>query len=222
MTFQSDTIYSGQMEKASKMWSHWSVVRFVAVVVVATIASAGCFGPPAQVPDPGEPGISLDSPTGGSRVNFPVDGFDLCSPFTHSLFQKWAPVTRAPAERGPGSCRWRGDGVIATITDETGATLAEISHDPRYRPGYTGLEGNRYWVTATPTSPPYNADLFLATGPAQPRRLLHIHVESEDEWAPSPQPDRAYPASGVARLIATSTASRMQEELLSTTAPAPR
>jgi hypothetical protein len=139
MTFQSGTINSGQMEKASKMWSHWSVVRFVAVVVVATIASAGCFGPPAQVPDPGEPGISLDSPTGGSREDFPMDDFDLCSPFRHPLFREVAPVTLAPVERGPGSCRWRGKGVIATITDAAGASLAEVSHDPRYRPGVTGF-----------------------------------------------------------------------------------
>jgi hypothetical protein len=199
-----------------------SAARLVAVVLVATIASAGCSSPPASEPDPGEPGISLDSPVGGSRVDFPVDGFDLCSPFTHWVFRESAPVTQAPAERGPGSCRWRGAGVTATITDETGATLAEISHDPRYRPGYTGLEGNRYWVTATPTSQPYSAHLFLATGPAQPRRLLHIHVETEAERARSPQPDRAYTASGLARFIAGTTANRMTEVLSTTTAPAPR
>jgi hypothetical protein len=200
----------------------WSAVPLVAVVLVATIASAGCSSPNSPEPDLGEPGISSDSPSGGSRVDLPVDGFDLCSPFTHSLFRKWAPVTQAPEERGPRSCRWRGEGVIATITDESGATLAEISNDPRYRPGYTGLEGNRYWVTVTPTSPPYSAHLFMATGPGQPRRLLHVHVESEAEWAPSRQPDRDYSASGVARLIATSADSRMQEVLLATTVPAPR
>jgi hypothetical protein len=128
-------------------WLQWSAVRLVAVVVVAMIASAGCSSPPEAKPDPGEPGISLDSPTGRSRVDFPVDGFDLCSPFTHALFQERAPTAQALAERGPGSCRWRGEGVTATITDEIGATLAEASHDPRYRPGVTGLEGNRYWVT---------------------------------------------------------------------------
>jgi hypothetical protein len=210
------------MRKASMMWYPWSALRLVAVVLVATIASAGCSSSPSAEPDPGEPGISLDSPTGGSRVDLPVDGFDLCSPFTHSLFRKRTSTTQAPAERVPGSCRWRGDGVTATITDETGATLAEISHDPRYRPGYTGLEGNRYWVTATPTSPPYSAHLFLAAGPAQPRRLLHVHVETEAERVRAPQPNQSYTAGLLARLIATSTDRRMQEALLATTVPAPR
>lgn len=200
----------------------WNVVRSVVVVLVALVASAGCSGSPAPVPEPGEPGISLNSPTGGSRVDFPVDGFDLCSPFTHSLFRKWAPIMQGPLERGPGWCRWRGAGVTATITDEVGASLADVSNDPRYRPGYAGLEGNRYWVTATSTSAPYHAHLFLAAGPSHARRLLHVYVESDDEWTPSLQPDRAYNASGLARLIATSTGSRMQEVLLTATAPAPR
>jgi hypothetical protein len=202
--------------------SQWSAVRLVAVVVVATIASAGCSSPPAANPDPGEPGISLDSPTGRSQVDFPVDGFDLCSPFTHTLFVKWAPVTLAPAERGPGSCRWRGEGVMATITDETGATLAEISNDPRYRPGHTGLEGNRYWVTVTRTSPPHSAHLFLATGPTQPRRLLHVHVETEAERVRAPQPNQSYTAGLLAEFIAASTDLRMSEALVATTEPAPR
>jgi hypothetical protein len=203
-------------------WYQWSAVRLVAVVVVATIASAGCSNPPAAKPNPGEPGISLDSPTSRSRIDFPVDGFDLCSPFTHALFQELAPTTHAPAERDLGSCRWRGAGVTATITDEAGASLAEVSHDPRYRPGVTGLEGNRYWVTVTPTAPPYSAHLFLATGPAQPRRLLHIHVETEEERAPAPQPNRSYTAPGLARLITMCTDLRMSEALWATTAPAPR
>jgi hypothetical protein len=200
-----------------------SAVRFVAVVLVATIASVGCSGPPTPEPDPGKPGIPLDSPVGGSRTDFPVDGFDLCSPFTHWVFLESAPVTQAPPEHGPGSCRWRGEGVTATITDETGATLAEISHDPRYRPGSSGIvDGNRFWATASPTSPPYTAHLFLAAGPAQPRRLLHIHVESEGERAPSPQPGRSYTARGLATLIAESTTARLNEIRWATTAPAPR
>jgi hypothetical protein len=203
-------------------WLQWSAVRLAAVMLIATTPSAACSSPPETKPSPGEPGISLDSPAGGSRENLPVDGFDLCSPFTHWVFLRWAPVTQAPAEHGPGSCRWRGEGITASITDETGATLAEISHDPRYRPGYTGLEGNRYWVTATPTSPPYRAHLFLAVGPAEPRRLLHVHVESDAEWARSPQPDTAYTAPRFARLIVGSISSRMTERILATTAPAPR
>jgi hypothetical protein len=203
-------------------WSQRSAVRLVVVVLVATVASAGCSNPPETTPNPGDPGISLDSPTGGSRQDLPVDGFDLCSPFTNWVFLKWAPVTQAPAERGPGSCRWRGEGVTATITDETGPTLAEISNDPRYRPGYADFDLNRYWVTATPTSPPYRAHLFLATGPSQPRRLLHVHVESDVEWARSPQPDAAYTAPALAKLIVGCIGSRMTERMSATTAPAPR
>jgi hypothetical protein len=203
-------------------WFQWSAVRLVAVVLVAAVTSAGCSSPPVPNSHPGEPGISLDSPTGGSPEDYPVDGFDLCSPFTHVLFRERAPVTQAPAEHGPGSCRWRGAGVTATITDETGATLAEISHDPRYRPGVTGLEGNRYWVTVTPTSSPHNAHLFLAAGPAQPRRLLHINVEAETERARSPQPNRSFTASSLAVFIAGCIDLRMTEAQLATAAPAPR
>ena len=202
--------------------SQRSMVRLLAVALVAAIATAGCSSPPAPEPNPGEAGIPLDSPAGGSRVDLPVDGFDLCSPFTHSLFIEWAPVTQTPPEPGPGSCRWHGNGATATISDETGSTLAEISHDPRYRPGNVGFIGNRYWVTATPTAPPYSAHLFLAAGPAQPRRLIHIHVETEIERPQSRRPDRAYTARGLAELIASSTDLRMFEVLWATTAPAPR
>jgi hypothetical protein len=205
------------------MWYQWSAVRLVAVVLVATIASAGCSSPPTSEPNPGESGIPLDSPVGGSLVDFPVEGFDLCSPFSYVVFQKWAPVSEAPAERGPGSCRWRGEGATATITDETGATLAEISHDPRFRPGGSGIvDGNRFWATVSTASPPYSTHLFLSIGPAQPRRLLHIHVEAEDERAPSPQPDRSYTAYGLAELIARSATARMNEVRLATTEPPPR
>jgi hypothetical protein len=199
-----------------------SAVRLVAVVLAAAIASAGCSGPPAATSHPGEPGISLDSPTGGSPEDFPMDGFDLCSPFSYPLFREAAPVTRAPVERGPGSCRWRGKGVIATITDETGASLADVSHDPRYRPGVTGFDHNRYWVTVTPTSPPYSAHLFLATGPAQPTRLLHVHVENEVERARSPQPNTSYTAPGLAGLIVGCIGIRMTERQLAAAATAPR
>jgi hypothetical protein len=202
-------------------WLQWSAVRLTIVIAVATIASAGCSMPPEPKPHPGEPGISLDSPAGGSKDDLPIDGFDLCSPFTHALFRERAPVTRAPVEPGPDSCRWRGEGVTATIRDETGATLAEISNDPRYRPGYTGFDHNRYWVTAIPTSPPYSAHLFLATGPAQPRRLLHVHVESEVERAGSPLPNHSYTAPGLARLIVSCIGIRMTERVMATTAPTP-
>lgn len=167
--------------------------------------------------------MSLDMPVGGSLVDFPVDGLDLCSPFSDVVFVGWAPVGQAPVERGLGSCRWHGEGATAKISDETGSTLAEISHDPRYRPGYAGIvDGNDFWATANPTSPPYSTHLFLAVGPAQPRRLLHIHVELEAKRAPSPQPDTSYTARGLARLIARSTVIRMFEAPLATTANVPR
>jgi len=222
MTFLSDTSKSSQMEKVLMVRFQRSAARLVVVLLAITIASAGCSSRVAPELTPEEPGISLDSPTGGSQVEFPVDRFDLCSPFSHWVFLMWAPVTQNPPERGSGLCRWRGEGVTATITDETGATLAEISHDPRYRPGYAGLQGNRYWVTAIPISPPYNADLFLAVGPAQPRRVLHVHVESQAERVRALRPDRSYTPRGLAELVATSAELRMSEVPLSTTAPAPR
>jgi hypothetical protein len=199
----------------------WGAVRLMAVALVAMIASTGCSSPPAVKSHPGEPGISLDSPAGGSPEDFPMDDFDLCSPFRHPLFREVAPVTLAPVERGPESCRWRGKGVIATITDAAGASLAEVSHDPRYRPGVTGFDHNRYWVTVPPTEHPYSTHLFLATGPAQPSRLLHVHVENEVERARSPQPNKSYTAAELARLIVGCIGSRMTERMLVTTAPAP-
>jgi hypothetical protein len=203
-------------------WFRSSAVRLFVVVAAATMTSAGCSSSPEPEFNPGEPAISLDSPAGGSQVDFPVDDFDLCSPFANWVFIRWAPVAQAPTERGPAYCRWRGEGVTATIADETGSTLAEISHDPRYRPGYAGFEGNRYWVTAIPTSPPYTAHLFLAAGPGQPRRLLHIHVETEAERARSPQPNTSYSARGLAELIAGATANEMPTEPRATAATAPR
>lgn len=197
----------------------WRAIRLVVVVLIATVASVGCSDSPAPTPPEGEPGISLDSPVGGSPNDLPVEGFDLCSPFTHALFRERAPVTRAPLERGPGSCRWRGEGITATITDETGPTLAEISHDPRYRPGYQGYEHNRYWITAIPTSPPYEVHLFLAAGPSQPRRLLHVHVESEVERARSPMRNHSYTAAGLAEFIVGCISIRMTQRELATAAP---
>lgn len=213
---------TGQMRKVLMRRLQRSVVRFVAVAVIVMIASVACSAAPPTELDPGEPAISTSHPTGGSRVDFPVDRFDLCSPFSHPLFMERAPVTQAPVELDQGSCRWRGKGVTATIFDETGATLAEISSDPRYRPGYTGLEGNRYWVTVTPKTPPYAAHLFLAAGPSQSRRLLHIHVETETERVRAPQPNRSYTAGLLAELIAACTYLRMSEVPLGPTAPAPR
>ena len=199
-----------------------SAVRLVAVALIAAMASVGCSSPPAPRPDPGEPGLSLDRPTAGSPEDLLVDGFDLCSPFTYPLFRERAPVSRAPLEPGLASCRWHGEGITATITDETGATLAEVSHDPRYRPGYTGFNHNRYWVTATPTAPPYRAHLFLAVGPAQPQRLLHVHVESEAERVRSPWAlHHSFTAPALARLIVGCIGIRMTERRLAAAATAP-
>lgn len=200
----------------------WVVVRLVAAILVVVAASAGCVNAPPPERSTGGPGIPLDVPTGGSPVDFPVAGFDLCSPFTHPLFLKWAPISEGPPEPGPGSCRWRGEGVTVTLTDEIGVTLAEASHDPRYRPGYAGFEGNRYWVTATPESPPFAAHLFLATGPAQPRRLLHVHVQTEAERVPAPQPDQSYTANLLAEFVANCVDLRRSEASPATTSSVPR
>ena len=192
----------------------WSAARLVAVVLVAAIASTGCSSPPAPKPDPGEHVLSWD---------FPIDGFDPCSPFTYNLFDARAPATRDLVQHGPGSCRWYGQGITATITDETGATLAEISRDPRYQPGYMAFNHNRYWATEPPTSPPYSAHLFLAVGPAQPRRLLHVHVEAEAERTRSQwRSTESFTASTLARLVGDSIGERMKERRFATTAPARR
>jgi hypothetical protein len=103
----------------------WSAGRLVAVVLVASIASAGCAKQSASKVYAG-PGIPLDSPTADYPRGLPLDGFDFCYPFSYGEFQS-TPFTQAPVERGPGSCRWLAEGLTATITDEVGAALAESS-----------------------------------------------------------------------------------------------
>jgi hypothetical protein len=223
----------------------WRAVQLVALAATAVIAAAGCSSSPAPQPDPyefdysrqkyypGERGFSSDAPAGGSQMNLPTDGFDLCSPFSDSLFLKQAPVTQAPVERSSGLCRWRGEGTVVTITDETGMTLAEVSNDPRYRPGgrnavnvasKSKVGRARYWVTLTPRSEPYGSHLFLAFGPDQPQRLLHIHVETVAARVPAKQPNRTYAPRELAEFIVEGVALDMSEVLKTTTAPdvAPR
>jgi hypothetical protein len=188
----------------------WSAFRLAAVVLVATIASAGCVGSPAPKSYPGSSGISPADPTGDSRQNYEVDGFDLCSPFTETSFLEQGPTNRS-VEPGPGSCRWRGEGLTATISVQIGATLAEISNDSRYRPGRRDRHGNSVWHTLQPRSGPYRSHLFMSTGPSQPLRLLHVYVEAEEEWAEDWQLNRPWSQGGLDLFIARCIDDRMNE-----------
>ncbi|QYN41166.1 hypothetical protein K1T35_48380 (plasmid) [Pseudonocardia sp. DSM 110487] len=209
----------------------------MAIALAVAIAAAGCSSSPAPQPDPaefdytkqlyypGERGFSPDDLTRGSWMNLPREGFDLCSPFNDSLFLKQAPVQQGPVERGPGLCRWRGARTAITVTDETGRTILEVSNDPRYRPGgrnavnvasRSEIGRARYWVTLTPRSQPYSSHLFLAFGPNQPQRLLHIHVETEAARVPAKQRNQTYAPRELAEFIVGSIALDMSEVLKAT------
>jgi hypothetical protein len=72
MTISSDTSHTKRVLMAP---FQWSAVRLVAVVLVATIALAGCAKPPASRVYAGDPGIPLDSPSGGSLQDLILGGF---------------------------------------------------------------------------------------------------------------------------------------------------
>ncbi len=81
----------------------WGVVRLVVVVLVATIASAGCAKPPASKVYAGEPGIPLDTPTGDSPRDLILGGFAESAVLTSSSVAeaagRWAlNVSRAVIE----------------------------------------------------------------------------------------------------------------------------
>jgi hypothetical protein len=154
---------------------------------------AGCTGaPPPTAPPPTTAPSSWDdipysSAAGGATIDFAVDGFDPCTPFTSTLWLKTAPVDpgldpQATPEPG-GGCRWHGPGMTATVAVETGKSLRDYNTDPQYRPGERGSAGNPYWRTAASTES-RECQAFLAAGPARPETVVHVTVQNEQVEAP--------------------------------------
>ena len=124
----------------------------IVALVLAGLAAACGSDPPPVSAYPDEPPIPLSAPVGGSRLDFDVSRFDTCAPFSSSYWVTTAILARdlepqAVPEPG-GGCRWRGPGMTATVTVDAGRSLAEYSNDPQFRPGGTGMVGNRFWRTA--------------------------------------------------------------------------
>jgi hypothetical protein len=158
---------------------------------------AGCTGAPTTTQPAAPPttapsarswdDIPYSSPAGGATIDFAVDGFDPCSPFTSTLWLKMAAIDpqldpQAVPEPG-GGCRWRSPGMTATVAVETGRSLRDYNADPRYRPGERGSAGNPYWRTAASTES-RECHAFLAVGPARPDTVVHVTVQNDEVEAP--------------------------------------
>ena len=168
--------------------------RPVLLVAAALLGlAAGCTTPDPEYTRtaPDEPAIPLSAPTGGSRLDFDIDRFDPCAPFRNPVWNAYAIRVDEPAP-DPAGCRFQGRGMSATIGVESGRNLAEISADPRFRPGGTGSMGNRYWRTGT-SDAVHSCHAFLAVGPAQPDRVVHLFAETDGPAAavrPPSYPDQ--------------------------------
>lgn len=155
----------------------------VVALVLAGLAAACGSDPPPVSAYPDEPPIPLSAPVGGSRLDFDVSRFNTCAPFASSYWVTTAILApdlepQAVPEPG-GGCRWRGPGMAATVTVEAGRSLAEYSNDPQFRPGGTGMVGNRFWRTAA-SDATRRCDFFLAVGPARPDQAVHLQVQTEE------------------------------------------
>jgi len=169
-------------------------VRQVLCAAALTVL-AGCASTPAPTPQaspspaPGSASwddVPYSSPDGGATIDFAVDGFDPCTPFTSTLWLKTAvvdPQLDPQATPEGGGCRWRGPGTTATVAVETGRSLRDYNADPQYRPGQRGSAGNPYWRTAT-TNESRECQAFLAAGPARPDTVVHVTVQNEQVEAP--------------------------------------
>jgi hypothetical protein len=157
-----------------------------AVLLAGLVAACGSEPQPVSA-YPDEPPIPLSAPVGGSRLDFDVARFDTCAPFSSSYWVTTAiPDAGGEPQAVPepgGGCRWRGPGLTATITVDSGRSLAEYSNDPRFRPGGTGMVGNRFWRTAA-SDATRTCDFFLAAGPARPDQVVHLSVATEAGTAP--------------------------------------
>lgn len=176
------------------MGVHVSRVLCGAAALAAVLA--GCTSaPPAAPPPAPQPtptasswdDVPYSSPAGGATIDFAVDGFDPCTPFTSTLWLKTAVVDPQldpqAAPEPSGGCRWRGPGMTATVAVETGRSLRDYNADPQYRPGQRGSAGNPYWRTAT-SNESRECQAFLAAGPARPDTVVHVAVQNEQVEAP--------------------------------------
>lgn len=161
------------------------VTGVVAVLMAGLLAACGAEPEPVSA-YPDEPPIPLSSPVGGSGLDFDVNRFDTCSPFASSYWVTTAILaTDLQPQAAPdpgGGCRWRGPGMTAAVTVDSGRSLAEYSNDPQFRPGGTGMVGNRYWRTAA-SDATRRCDFFLAVGPGRPDLVVHLRVETEENTA---------------------------------------
>jgi hypothetical protein len=158
--------------------------------VLASVVLAGCTtaaepAPPASTG--ASTAIPFGAPAGASSTDFDVDGLDPCAPFASPLWLDAAAAEVPPARQAvpepAGGCRWRGPGMTSTLAVESGRSLQEYSVDPAYQPGDRGREGNSYWMTRQ-TDATRRCEAFLAAGPAQPDRVVHLFVETEEAEAP--------------------------------------
>jgi hypothetical protein len=177
------TTRSARTQRGSALTARYRC-RVLLAAVLLGLAGGCTFDPdPANSPAvPDEPAIPLSAPAGGSRLDFDVDAFDPCSPFNSPAWIEYTFTVDPPVPAATG-CRWQGRGLTAAIRLETGRSLAEISADPRFRPGGSGSVGNRYWQTGTSDATRY-CHAFLAVGPARPDRVVHLSIETDGPAAP--------------------------------------
>ena len=157
------------------------------VALAALLAGCTSAPPPAAPSERTSDDIPYSSPAGGAQIDFAVDAFDPCAPFSSRLWLETAAVDpsldpQVVPEPG-GGCRWRGPGTTATLAVETGRSLRDYNADARYRPGQRGSAGNPYWRTAT-SNESRECHAFLAVGPSRPETVVHVFVQNEQVEAP--------------------------------------
>jgi hypothetical protein len=193
--------------------------RLAAAAVLALAVLAGCTNAPEAEQD-GSAAVDTvppySSPAGPSDNNYDVDAMDPCAPFASPLWREAAATDRDLAPQAtpepPQGCRWRGPGMTATLAVESGRSLQDYSIDPAFRPGERGWQGNAYWMTAT-SNEKRVCQAFLAVGPAQPDRVVHLAVETEEIEAPVQGGGEAHSCVFIrSLLIATSSVLRRPAE----------
>jgi hypothetical protein len=193
--------------------------RLAAAAVLALAVLAGCTNAPEADQDgsaPVDTVLPYSSPAGGSDNDYDVDAMDPCAPFASPLWRDAAAIDPQLAPQAtpepPGGCRWRGPGMTATLAVESGRSLRDYSIDPAFRPGERGWQGNSYWMTEA-SDEKRECQVFLAVGPAQPDRVVHLTVQTEEIEAPLQGGGDAHACVFVrSLLIATSSVLRRQAE----------
>jgi hypothetical protein len=130
MTFYSDTSHVKRVLMAR---FRWSAVRLVAVVLVATIASAGCAKPSASKVYAGEHGIPSDSPTGDSPQDLLLDDFaessaPMGSGFGDAAGRRALDVSRAASQllNGAAMYAYGQDPVVMASIEKAGHSAAQV------------------------------------------------------------------------------------------------